>query len=294
LTLQANDGHCARKGDIDMKYDDLSTALAGTGHEDAPSRSSHRRTGAVLSRLVSTKIAPAAVIGAALLMFSPAAAQAGPASATVTLGSDLFPTGTAIADGVSGTIPVSPGSSVTLTAPQYLYQPPTATDPSAAGYDFMFWDVNSTLITTAEANFTVPAAGGDLGATAWYAPMCVEPSSCGGGASYVTTWAFSLTADEVLPGTPIQSVAPGSAWTSPSTTVSTATAVNINALPYLGAHTKYSGSTVFSSWLEFGGTGTVSGLVMQVPQGESPYGVAFYNQYKPFTKPICIGYPHCI
>ncbi len=243
-------------------------------------------------RSASTKLAFAVLMGTVLFVFMPVPAQAGPLSAVVALGSKLFPTGTPVPGGVSGVILALRGSSVTLKAPQYLYQPatPPATTPTV--YEFMFWDVHTTLIATERAKFTVPSSGPVL-ATAWYLPVCVT-SSCGGGASAVTTWAFSLTSYKVLPDTPIGLVTPASAWTSPSMSVSTATAVNITAQSYLGTETSTSG-TVFSSWFVFGGasTVTISGLDLNVPAGESPYAIAFYYQYT-HSPIICIGFPHCI
>ena len=173
-------------------------------------------------KLVSMPFALAFLIGAGLLL--PGAAQATTPSATLHLSSKLFPTGAPAADGVSGTIPASPGGAVKLTAPQYLYEPavPPATTPTV--YEFAFWNANAKLEKTANATFHVPNTGTAFDATAWYLPI-------GGGCQTVcppelNTWAFSLTKDEVLPGTPIGKVSPLSAgWTSPSTTVSTATAV---------------------------------------------------------------------
>jgi hypothetical protein len=242
------------------------------------------------------KLAAGALIGTAILVSLPSPmAQAGPVPVTISLSSDVFPTGGAVPGGMSGTIPVSTGASVTLTASQYLYQPATSPATSPTVYEFMFWDVNSRAITTSTATFTVSGGAATIGASAWYVPICVVASSCSGGASSVTTWAFSLTSDSVLPGTPIGSVTPASAWTSPSTSVSTATAVNIVALPYLGVHNKF-GGTAFRSWFAFGGASTiiVSGGDMQVPAGESHYAVAFYTHYSGPTPPICVGYPHCL
>jgi hypothetical protein len=72
--------------------------------------------------------------------------------------------------------------------------------------------------------------------------------------------------------------------------------VNITAASELGPYGIATGGTVFSSWFVFGGASaaTVSGLDLAVPVGESPYAIAFYNQYTGYHKPICIGYPHCI
>ena len=243
-------------------------------------------------RSASTKLAFAVLMGTVLFVFMPVPAQAGPLSAVVALGSKLFPTGTPVPGGVSGVILALRGSSVTLKAPRYLYQPATPPATSPTVYEFMFWDVHTTLIATERAKFTVPSSGPVL-ATAWYLPVCVT-SSCGGGSSAVTTWAFSLTNYKVLPDTPVGLVTPTSAWTTPSTSVSTATAVDITAQSYLGTETSTSG-TVFSSWFVFGGakTVTISGLDLNVPAGESPYAIAFYYQYT-HSPIICIGFPHCI
>ena len=238
---------------------------------------------------------PGVLVGAALFGSVPAVAQAGTLSERMTLGSSLFPSGTAVPEGLSGSVAVPQGAPVKLTAPQYLYQPSVPPGSVGTVYEFMFWDVNSTLASTETADFTAPSSGLAFKATAWYLPVCVVASSClGSGPSAATTWAFSLTSDQVLPGTPISSVSPASAWVSPSTSVSTATAVNIAASAYLGPHTKF-GGTVFSSWFVFGGGGaSISGLDLGVPAGESPYAIAFYNQYSFHLPPPCIGYPHCI
>ena len=212
------------------------------------------------------------------------------------ISSNIFPSGAAVAGGLSGTVPVAGGSSVTLTAPEYVYQPSVPTGSLGTVYEFMFWDINSSLVNTATADFTAPRSGTSFSAGAWYLPVCVVSSSCeSGGPTSVTTWAFSLTNDKILPGTPISSVSPSSAWTSPSTSVSTATAVQIDGLQFLGLHNKFSG-TEFRSWFVFGGGGSmVNGLQVQVPAGESPYAIAFYSEYSPHLPPIpCIGYPHCI
>ena len=226
-------------------------------------------------------------------MFMPAGAQAGTSPATVFMGSKLFPGGTPVPDGLSGTIPVTRGSSVTLTTPQYLYK--SATPPTLPTvYQFMFWDVNATLIKTEKAKFTAPAAGGVI-ATAWYLPICVT-SPCGTGPAAVGTFAFSLTTYKVLSGTPIDAVTPASAWTTPSTSVSTATSVEIAASLSFGPYTASSGKA-FVSWFVPGApsTVTISGPDLMVPAGLSPYAIAFYRQY---THPIypkpCPGYPYCI
>jgi hypothetical protein len=237
----------------------------------------------------------AVALATAFTLVAPAAAQAITLSTTVVVGSKLFPSGTAAPGGLAGAIPVLKGSSVTLWAPAYLYKP--AIPPATMGsvYEFMFWDVNSILITTEKAKFTAPTAAAAFRATAWYLPICVDPLACTGvGTPTVTTWAFSLTNYKVLPGTPIGSVSPASGWTSPGTSVSTATAVDIAASSCIGVCST-SSWTVFTLWFVFGKptTVTTSGLDLKVPAGLSLYAIAFYRQgtHTPIPKSPCSGYP---
>ncbi len=236
----------------------------------------------------------AVALAAAAVLLAPAAAQA-KSTATVVLGSRVFTSGTAVPGGLAGSIPVSGGASITLRAPAYLYQP--ATPPATGGtvYEFIFWDVNSILVTTAKAKIATPAGGGVVGAVAWYLPVCAVGPCGGSGPTAVATWAFSLTADKVLAGTPIASVTPASAWTSPGTSVSTATAVDIAAAFCFGTCTTTSWTT-FSSWFAFGGAGsvTITGGDLKVAAGASPYAIAFYRHgsYHPIPTP-CPGYPSC-
>jgi hypothetical protein len=235
-----------------------------------------------------------AFVCAALPALMPSAAEAGPLAATLRVGSKEFPSGALLPGGEFGTITVAAGP-VTLTAPEYVYE--LSKPPGTLGtvFEFMFWDIDHTLYSTERATF-VPAGTLRL-ATAWYLPVCVVSTSCGGGGvPTLTTWAFSLMKYKVLAATPIASVTPSTAWTSPSTHVSTSSAVSVTAQSYLGAHTLASGSTTFGSWFVFGAPSSVkvSALDLTVPAGVSPYAIAFYNQTPPYHKPICIGYPTCI
>ena len=154
-----------------MSKDNVRTAFAATDNEDVRDRSnrtcsrqlsSRRHTAlprSVSRRSASTKLALALLMGAALVMFMPAAAQAGPLAAVVAVRSNLFPTGTPAPGGASGVLLVRRGSSAMLTAPQYLYQPATPPATTATVYEFMFWDVHTTLIATETAKFTVPSSG---------------------------------------------------------------------------------------------------------------------------------------
>ncbi|HWX45089.1 MAG TPA: hypothetical protein VNY52_07175 [Solirubrobacteraceae bacterium] len=219
------------------------------------------------------------------MMFIPGVAQAAPS--VMKISSSLFPSGTPVPGGMSGAVLVSGGKLGTLTAPEFIYQPPTS--PSATGtvYEFMFWDINAVLKPKKKAAFIAPG-GTIFQATAWY--LATGGGGCVGICpTAVTTWAFSLNAYKVLPESPIASVAPAVAWTSPSTSVSTATAVNIAASEYIGTHTLTS-FTRFKSWFVFGGgSATTSGLNLSVPAGISPYAIAFYLQGGLPPKPKCKG-----
>ncbi len=219
---------------------------------------------------VTWSCAFAVMLGA--VMFTPGVAQASPSVMKVS--SRVFPSGAPLPAGMSGAVLVSGGKLGTLTAPAYIYEPPPPTSPSAAGtvYEFMFWDVNAVLKPRRKAAFIAPG-GTVFQATAWY--LATGGGSCPGACSTaVTTWAFSLNTYKVLPESPIQSVLPATAWTSPSTSVSTATAVKITASESLGTP-----STKFKSWFVFGGGKfAVSGPKLAVGAGESPYAIAFYLQ----------------
>lgn len=203
------------------------------------------------------------------VMFIPGVAQAAPSVMKVS--SSLFPSGTPVPGGISGSVLVSGGKLGTLTAPEFIYQPPTP--PSTAGtvYEFMFWDINALLKPKEKARFIAPG-GTTFQATAWY--LATGGGSCVGVCpTAVTTWAFSLNTYKVLAESPIESVLPATAWTSPSTSVSTATAVNIAASESLGTPV-----TKFTSWFVFGGGKfKIKGTHVIVGAGESPYAIAFYS-----------------
>jgi hypothetical protein len=221
------------------------------------------------------------------MMFTPGVAQAAPSVMKVS--SRVFPSGTEVPGGMSGAVLVPGGKLGVLTAPTDIYQPPPVGSPTASGtvYEFMFWDINATLKRQPKAAFIAPS-GTILHATAWY--LATGGGSCVGPCpTAVTTWAFSLNAYKVLPESPIESVSPSTAWTSPSASVLTATSVNITASEYLGPHSKTS-FTKFGSWFVFGGTKVgISGPKVSVPAGESPYAIAFYSQGGLPPLPKCKG-----
>jgi hypothetical protein len=188
---------------------------------------------------------------------------------TMTLSYLVYPIGTPVPGmPIIPPIPVQAGAQLApLTAPPVVDNPTPPPPPAAQSYAFAFWDINATQYGTPLAppsSWTVPQQ--DFSATAWYWP------NVGGPAPLVTTYAFSLNKNQVIPGqTPIHSVT-GAPWTSPSTTVATTG----DSPVVITADTLIGGSGRFVSWMQFG-DGTVSGLTLTVPANRGAQAIAFYG-----------------
>jgi hypothetical protein len=143
-----------------------------------------------------------------------------------------------------------------------------------AGYEFLFWNLNASLQTNPDPSYP-PPADSTVFATAWYVAVgggpCTKPPCTG-----VTTWAFSLNSDKIIPNTPIASVTPSTAWSGPpSTTVSTtAGSVVITAQPEIVPYGK------FSSWLELPAT-SQKGENLAVAANGAVDAIAFYGFPEP-------------
>jgi hypothetical protein len=220
-------------------------------------------------------MAATVMMGAAVSV--PVASASG-GSATMDFAAMQFPSGGAITSGTSGSVPVTPGSTVTLTTPATL---PDAAD-SLDQFQFMFWDVDGTVSTTASTSFTAPVAGTTFDAYAWY--RLTGPGTCTGSCPpTLTTWAFSAPENEVLSGTPIQSATSG--WTAGSQDVLTADAPSVTALRnFAPPGTPLKEQLLyppFIQWVSFFGTGVtrsgVDGITLNVPANESPWAIAVYG-----------------
>ena len=169
----------------------------------------------------------------------------------------VLQTGGRVPDSGSTISNLTRGKPETLTAPASI--PGTTT---GAAYAFLFWDIDGHLFTHRRATFYAPAHAAAFFATAWY----LQTGGSGGpGPTAVTTYGFSLITDRTLPGTPIASVAPSSAWTAPSASVSTTTSVTITAANPLD----------FLRWLAADATAT--GTQLAVGSGISTTAIAFYG-----------------
>jgi hypothetical protein len=231
---------------------------------------------------------------------APAAQAKTPAYATVQLGTQEFLDNMPVPGGQSGTIEVTPGSTINLSAPAYIYVPPTASDPSPQIWQFAFWDTGATpSLPTAghgkaqqstSVKFKAPS-GGTFDATAWYLPYgggCPADQIC---PPSVTAVVFNESQDKPVPGlNPIAKVKPGSALMAGTATVSTdGVSPTIYAQTCVGGTFEAqkgpfgvhgcSSSQVFSTWL---GSGT-SSTADKVPAGDDGYVIAV-TDYKPPVK----------
>lgn len=173
-----------------------------------------------------------------------------------------FPDGTVLQD--MGTIPVSSGKSVSLSAFS------TFTLGSAT-YGFLFWDAEVSIDPDASVTFTAPAS--DFAVDAWYQ---LQGPGNGTGVSAV---AFSRNGHKTISGvTPVSSVSPSGDWSGPpSTSVSTTASpgpVSIKALAKLPPY------GLFLKWLQFG-DGSIKADVLTVPYKGASEAIAFFGVPEP-------------
>jgi hypothetical protein len=188
----------------------------------------------------------------------------GNAATTLTLNYKAFPSNGNLLN--VGTFNVD--GAVKLSAPENFYD-------KGVTYEFLFWDLNGSRNIHRDVDFTPPSDPTAL-ATAWYLPTGGGPCPKGQVCDGVTTWAFSLNDDKVIPNTPIASVTPKGAWTgAPSTSVNT----NLGAV-VIAAQPLIPGFGKFKSWLELPNT-AVKGNDLDVGAKGSAAAVAFYGFPEP-------------
>lgn len=217
------------------------------------------------SRRAAASIMSLALLSGALVsMPALATAASAPSSSTMVLSFREFPSGNPVPNTLSAKIPVTPGASITLTAPtQILGTPPTA-------FGFAFWNASVTASQSPNITFSAPSVA-TFNATAWYFP---EGGSGGPGKPGVSTVAFSMDQDSILSVTPIAAVTPNGAWAgSPSTIVSTTTSTSPVVIT---ARQLIVGDGMFNTWINFG-SGTPSGKTLTVPANGASLAIAFYG-----------------
>jgi hypothetical protein len=249
-------------------------------------------------------LAVAAVTAATVV--APAAQAKSPSYAMLQVRSQEFPNNVPVPGGESGLLKITSGSTVNLTAPAYIYVPPTASDPSPQFFQFAFWDVGATpSLPTAghgkaeqptSVKFKAPSAGA-FDATAWYLPYgggCPTGESC---PTSVTAVVFDESQDKPVPGlNPIATVTPLSAWTAGTATVSTnGVSPTIDAQKCVGGTFEAqkgpfgfhgcTSSQVFSTWL---GSGT-SSTADKVPAGDGGYVIAVTDYAPPVRNTTSTG-----
>lgn len=211
----------------------------------------------------------ALIVGLVLPIARPAQALASPSGPTLVITLRAFPTGTPIPHTLAGTVQLAPGAQVSLTAPAQVFGPG---NPQPA-YGFGFWNITTDVRTTQTVTYSAPTDTSTIQATAWYWPL--GGSTCPTCLPAVSTYAFSLNYDQVLPSmTPIASVTPPGAWkggnsTGVATTTS-ASPVAITAKSLIGGYGR------FQKWLNFG-NGSVSNSILTVPANGSSQAIAFYG-----------------
>jgi hypothetical protein len=214
-----------------------------------------------------------ALAAASLLCLGVSLAPSHALASTMTLSYLWFPTaGTTVPAGTSvpclgsTTVPnVMPGTTSTNMAPMKVYCD-VAGQPMPVGFTFLFWNAAAVLEPNLSAPCTAPSDNSNFSCTAWY----VE--DVGGPATLVTTYAFSLNQNQVLAGqTPIATVTPTSAQTSPTMASTAMSAVQILAKTQIGGFGRW------KSWVQFGGNVMIAGSTISAPLKGGGQAIAFYG-----------------
>jgi len=159
------------------------------------------------------------------------------------------------------------GSGATFSTSQYLTLPDPSDPSQFQQFVFLFWNVNGAVHTTNST--TVSNVGSDsLTATSWY---LLTGGGGGGGTPQVSAHAFSITQDQALTGSPIQSVSPSNAWSGGSSKTVDTTGASVQ----ISAKSSISGED-FDSWMLFG-AGSASGPELDVPQNGGGIAIASYK-----------------
>lgn len=158
-------------------------------------------------------------------------------------------------------------SSLTLSAPGTIIIPDPMNPGSTLAFAFLFWNVKGSVSGTPSVS-VADVGSAAVTASSWYLQT---GGGGGGGSPTVSTAAFSITQDLVLPDSPIQSVTPGAAWAGGAATgvATSAAAVQITAKSAIGSEN-------FQDWVIFG-AGSPAGLVLSVPQNGSAIALATYK-----------------
>lgn len=159
------------------------------------------------------------------------------------------------------------GSSLTLSAaPVMLIVNPSPPPPNNQ-FCFMFWNVKDELHATPSTSIANVGSSAFTG-SAWYRNC--NPN--GGGPAAISVAAFSVPADQFLPGTPIQAVTPAGAWAGGNSTV-----VNPASGPVTITAKSEMNNLDFGGWLIFGAGTSGGGTTLNVPQNGSTFAIAQYR-----------------
>lgn len=179
----------------------------------------------------------------------------------VTINNKLFEENTDIS--IPDVWNLTDGSSNPFNAHEELSLPDPENPSERLNCKFLFWNIRGIIYTS--LNVTIPNVyNSDFNATAWY-------KISGRGGPGVRTSTFSIGTNQFLSDTPIATVVPEEAWTSPSKTVD-----NVNSEVEIKSVDSF-GDEDFQKWLVFGGASAVSGNKLTVSQNQSRLAIAMYE-----------------
>jgi hypothetical protein len=192
-------------------------------------------------------------------MFVPRRRRIGGGGATV----DILPS---TPNFVSGDYTADAPGGIEVHYPLHESPPRTAT--------FMFWSVRGSAngeYTQADAWLDAPTNGDPMTATAWY---CLPGEGGGEGEVELETDAFLVNKEEFVEPTPIESVAPASAWDHSDVDefVFTTDAAEVLALDSVVDPSEH-----FERWYSLEGDATASGKKLEVPAEDGGIAIATYR-----------------
>jgi len=192
---------------------------------------------------------------------------------TVTISKKRFESNNAVDPGSpSSTFQVSSGSMNVFSTSEFISIPDTGNPGDYLTFRFLFWNLLGNIHTT--QSVTINNIGSqDFEATAWYLLI-----GEGSGRPNLRSSSFSITQNQFLSNTPIESVDPIAAWASPNSKivytdndVTASNTVIVNAKNFYGAEK-------FNAWIDLFGNCQISGDEMTILQNNSVFALVSFKE----------------